>query len=90
MVLSAVALVCLALGFIIPLLPTIAAFVLGVIAANQARNEGNETALLMARIAWIGAIVLVGIGFLTLLMLVVLFGAGFFSFLWSGLGPIDF
>ena len=41
-----------------------AAFVLGVIGAGQAQSEGDETALTMSRIAWIGALVLLVIGFL--------------------------
>lgn len=66
-VLGAIALGCLALGFIVPVLPTIAAFVLGVIGAQQARTEHDANALLMSRIAWIGALVLMVIGVLILL-----------------------
>lgn len=66
-VLSAIALACLVLGFIVPVLPTIAAFVLGVIASGQAQVEHDENARLMARIAWIGALVLIAIGFLVML-----------------------
>ncbi len=87
-VLAAVALGCLALGFIVPLLPTIAAFVLGVIAASQAQSEGDETALTMSRIAWIGALVLLAIGFLAILAVIFFVGAvglgGLFQF-----GPVD-
>lgn len=74
-VLGAVALGCLALGFIIPLVPTIAAFVLGVVGASQAQSEGDETALLLSRIAWIGALVLLLIGFLAILALIGFVGA---------------
>ncbi|MGH6951976.1 MAG: hypothetical protein ACREH4_14010 [Vitreimonas sp.] len=74
-VLGAVALGCLVLGFIVPLLPTIAAFVLGVIGANHAQSEGDETALLMSRIAWIGALVLLLIGFLAILAVIAFVGA---------------
>ena len=88
-VLAAVALGCLALGFIVPLLPTIAAFVLGVIGAGQAQSEGDETALTMSRIAWIGALVLLVIGFLAILAVIFFVGAvgvaGLFHF-----GPVDF
>jgi hypothetical protein len=73
-ILSAVALGCLALGFIIPLIPTIAAFVLGVIGANQAQGERDETALLMSRIAWIGALVLLLVGFLAVLAVIAFVG----------------
>lgn len=65
-VLGSIGCVCLALGFIIPLLPTIAAFVLGVIGAGQARETGDETGLLLSRISWIGALVLLVIGVLFL------------------------
>ena len=74
-VLGAVALGCLALGFIIPLVPTIAAFVLGVVGAGQAQSEGDETALLLSRIAWIGALVLLLIGFLAILAVIGFVGA---------------
>ena len=66
-VLSAIALACLLLGFIVPVLPTIAAFVLGVVASGQAQAERDENALLMARIAWIGALVMIGLGVLIML-----------------------
>jgi hypothetical protein len=88
-VLSIVALGCLALGFIIPLLPTIAAFVLGVVGASQAQSEGDETALLMARIAWIGALVLLLIGFLAILAVIAFVGAVGVGSLFP-LGPTDF
>jgi len=85
-VLGAVALGCLALGFIIPLLPTIAAFVLGVVGASKAQAEGDETALVMSRIAWIGALVLLVIGFLAILAVIAFVGTlGFASmFDWHG------
>lgn len=73
-VLSAVALGCLALGFIIPVLPTIAAFVIGAIAAHQAQAESDGNALLMARIAWIGALVLLAVGALIVLGVLALVG----------------
>jgi hypothetical protein len=84
-VLGAVALGCLALGFIIPLLPTIAAFVLGVVGANHAQTEADETALLMSRIAWIGALVLLLIGFLAILAVIAFVGVVGLS----GLLPVD-
>jgi hypothetical protein len=89
MVLSAIAVGCLALGFIIPLIPTIAAFVLGVIGAGQAQAEQDETALLLSRIAWIGALVLLAIGFLLLLAVFTLIGTVGFAALWHGLWPIE-
>lgn len=91
MVLSAVAAGCFALGFIIPFLPHIIAFVLGVIAAGRAREENDETALLLARIAWIGSLVVFSIGVLAVLVIVTLFGAmGGFGWMLHGLGPGDF
>lgn len=89
-VLSAVALGCLALGFIIPLLPTIAAFVLGVIGAGQAQAERDETALVMARIAWIGALVLLIVGFLAVLAVIAFVGTIGLSSLFYGVGETNF
>jgi hypothetical protein len=75
-VLSAIALGCFILGFIIPvLLPTLAALVLGVIGANQARAENEETALMMARIAWIGSLVVLIIGVFLITAIFVFVGA---------------
>ena len=74
-VLGIVALGCLALGFVIPLIPTIAAFVLGVVGAGQAQVEHDETALLMARIAWIGALALLLIGLLAIAAVIAFVGA---------------
>ena len=88
-VLGAVALGCLALGFLVPLIPTIAAFVLGVVGANQAQRENDETALLLSRLAWIGALVLLLIGFLAILAVIALVGTIGFASLFH-LGPIDF
>ncbi|WP_395645988.1 hypothetical protein [Terricaulis sp.] len=73
-VLSAIAVACLLLGFIVPVLPTIAAFVLGVVASSQAQAEHDENALLMARIAWIGALVLMGLGILVMLVVFAFIG----------------
>lgn len=90
MVLGAIAVGCLALGFIVPLVPTIAAFVLGVIGAGQARAEGDETALLLSRIAWIGALVLLAIAMLALLAVFMLIGTVGFAALFHGIGPMNF
>ena len=81
---------CLALGFILPVVPTIIAFVLGVIAAAQARSDGEETALLLARIAWIGALVLLAVGLLFVLGVIALVGTLGLAGVWHGLGPMDF
>lgn len=66
-VLGAISVGCLALGFIIPLLPTVAAFVLGVIGASQARTENDETALVLSRIGWIGGLVVLALGALVVM-----------------------
>lgn len=89
-VLGAIGCGCLLLGFIIPLIPTIVAFVLGVIGAGQARGENDETGLLLSRIAWIGALVLLVVGFLALLAVFALIGTVGFAAIWHGLGPGDF
>lgn len=73
-VLGIIGVICLVVGFIIPLIPTIAAFVLGVIGAGQAQAERDDTALLLSRISWVGALVLLAIGMLALLALIALFG----------------
>lgn len=81
MVLGAIAVGCLVLGFIIPIVPTVAAFVLGVIGAGQAKSESDETALLLSRIAWIGALVLLAVALLAVLAIFTLIGTiGFAAF----------
>ena len=89
-VLSAFALGSLALGFIIPLLPTIAAYVLGVIAAGQAQTERDESALLMARIAWIGALVMLIVGFLAILAVILFVGTLGFASIFHWAPAMDF
>ena len=89
MILAGIAAGCLALGLIIPIVPTIIAFVLGVIAAAQARADREDTALLLARIAWIGALVMLGLGLLLVLGVIALFGTLGLAGLWH-LGPMDF
>jgi hypothetical protein len=53
---------CLLLGFVIPVLPTIAAFILGLIGADSAKRTGDSAGLLLSRIAWMGAVVILVIG----------------------------
>lgn len=69
---------CLALGFIVPVLPTIAAFVLGLIGADSAKRHNNATGLLFSRIAWIGAIILFAVA-IVLIVLAVSFAWPFFG-----------
>jgi len=84
-VLGSIGCVCLVLGFIIPLLPTVAAVVLGVIGAGQARENGDETGLLLSRISWIGAVVLLVIGFLFVSAILAFIGTIGWSAVWHEL-----
>lgn len=68
---GAISVGCLALGFIIPLIPTIASLILGLLGAAQAKQAGDENGLLLSRIGWIGSAVMLSVGFL----LVLVFGA---------------
>ncbi len=83
-VLACVAIGCLVLGLVIPLLPTLAAFVLGVIASSQARSENDGNALMLARIAWIGAVVMLALGILAMLAVFMLVGTLGMAAIWSG------
>lgn len=85
-VLGAIGVGCLVLGFVIPLLPTIAAFVLGAIGASQAHAERDDTALLLSRIAWIGALVLLSIGVLAMLAVFALIGTIGMAAVFEGMG----
>lgn len=64
----------LILGFVVPLVPMIAALILGLIAADIGKRHGDRTGVLLGRIAWVGAVVIlalavaliaVGLDFLT-------------------------
>lgn len=73
---------CLVLAFVIPALPIAGAFVFGLMGASTAKARGNATGLLLSRIAWIGAVVLTGIG----VALIVWFAAyawPFFEVMWE-------
>lgn len=83
-VLGIIGVVCLAAGFVVPLLPTIVAFVLGVIAAGQAQQERDDTSLLLARISWIGAVVLLGLGLLAVLLVLAFVGTMGFAGVFHG------
>ena len=52
----------LLLGFIIPVLPTVAAFIIGLIGADSAKRHNNETGLILSRIAWMGSLALMIVG----------------------------
>lgn len=72
--------VCLALGFVVPLLPTIAALVLGLIGAGTAKRYNNGTGLVLSRVSWIGALVMLAFG-----IALIIFGLSIFGLLF---GPI--
>ena len=90
MVLGLIGVVCLVLGFVIPFIPTIAAFVLGVVGAGQARLQQDESALVLSRIAWIGAAVLLTIGIIAMLAVFTLIGTFGAAAFWHGLGVSSF
>ncbi len=76
-VLGAVGVVCLVVGLVIPVIPTLAAFIFGVIGAGRARDENDNAGLTLSRIAWIGALVLLGLGILALIVMLIFFGSMF-------------
>lgn len=84
-VLGIIGIVCLVASLLIPLVPTIAAFVLGIIGAKQAKEDNDDTSLLLGRISWIGAVVMLSIGFLALLAIIALIGVAGFAglFQWA-------
>lgn len=88
--LGIIGVICLVFGFVVPLIPTIAAFVVGVIAAGQAQQERDDTSLLLARISWIGAIVMLGLGLLLVLSIIAFVGTIGFAGLWHGWGDWNF
>lgn len=73
-ILGAIGTGCLVLGLLVPVLPTLAAFVLGVIGAGRAQIEGDPTGLALSRISWIGALVLMGLGIVALVVVLAFFG----------------
>lgn len=86
-VMGAIGCVCLVLGFVIPFIPTIAAFVLGVIGAGQAKAAGNDdTGLVLSRISWIGALTLLVIGTLLMLAVFAMIGTLGLTAIWSEVG----
>jgi hypothetical protein len=89
-VLGIIGVICLVVSFVIPLIPTIAAFVLGVIGAGQAQQERDDTSLLLARISWIGAVVMLGIGALAVLAIIAFVGTVGFAGMWHGMHDWNF
>jgi hypothetical protein len=67
--LGAVGIACLAISFVIPLLPLIVAFIVGLVGADSAKRHDNSTGLVVSRIAWIGSIVLFVAGVLLVIAL---------------------
>lgn len=88
--LGIIGVVCLVISFIIPLIPTIAAFVLGVVGAGQAQREHDDTALLLSRISWIGAVVMLGLGILIVLSIIAFVGTMGFAGMWHGWNDWNF
>ena len=88
--LAVVAIVCLIMGFVIPFVPTVAALVLGVIAARAAQRDNDDNALLMARIAWIGGLVLLALGALALIAVIMLMGGVFGMAHVLSIAPLEF
>jgi hypothetical protein len=70
-VLGVIGIVCLVLGFVVPVVPTIAAFVLGLAGADSAKRHNNDSGLVLSRIAWIGAVVLTAISVLVIVALAI-------------------
>jgi hypothetical protein len=89
-VLGIIGVICLVVSFVIPLIPTIVAFVLGVIGAGQAQQDRDDTALLLSRISWIGAVVMLGLGLLIVLSIIAFVGTMGFAGLWHGWGEWNF
>lgn len=89
-VLGIIGVICLVVSFVIPLIPTIVAFVLGVIGAGQAQQDRDDTALLLSRISWIGAVVMLGLGLLIVLSILAFVGTMGFAGLWHGWGDWNF
>lgn len=90
MTLGIIGVVCLVVGFVIPFIPTIAAFVLGVIGAAQARAQHDDQALVLTRISWIGAAVLLTIGIIAMLAVFTLIGTLGAAAFWHGVGVSSF
>lgn len=65
---------CLVLAFVVPVLPLAGALIFGLTGASAAKARGNDTGLLLSRIAWIGAVVMTVIGMVLV--------AGFALFAW--------
>jgi hypothetical protein len=80
--LGVIGILCLVLGFVVPLIPTIAAFILGLIGADSAKRHNNESGLILSRISWIGAVILLVAGIL-LLVAMMLFAWPLLDVIWQ-------
>jgi hypothetical protein len=78
-ILGAISIGCLALGFVIPFVPTVVALVLGCLGASRAREDGDESGLILSRIGWIGALVMLMLGVMLILGVLALVGAAGFA-----------
>jgi hypothetical protein len=70
--LGALGVACLVVNFVIPVIPLILALILGLIGASSAKTYNNRTGLVLSRIAWIGAVVLMAV-----LVALIAFGLSF-------------
>jgi hypothetical protein len=59
--LGIIGILCLLLGFIVPVLPTIVALIVGLVGADSAKRHNNDNGMILSRIAWIGAVILLGL-----------------------------
>jgi hypothetical protein len=73
---------CLVLSFVMPVLPVAGALLFGLVGASSAKANGNETGLLLSRIAWIGAVVLMAIGVVALVWFTA-YAWPFFEVMWQ-------
>lgn len=73
---------CLVLSFIMPVLPLVGALLFGLAGASSAKTHGDATGLLLSRIAWIGAVVLLGIGVVALVWFTA-YAWPFFEVMWQ-------
>ena len=80
---------CLVIGFVLPIvIPTIAAMILGLIGADTAKRFNDTTGLVLSRIAWIGAVVLLALGVL-LLVFAFAFLMPFVGAMWNAMAEAD-
>jgi len=80
--LGGIGIACLIAGFVIPVVPTVAAFILGLIGASSAKRHNNSMGLTASRIAWIGSIVFTILAAI-LIVFATLYAWPFFEAVWN-------